>query len=65
MIYLEISMDDSLLMHIIYSFQNLTYQVGRIFLRVWSFLHNPVEEFTTRYSVYVVQKNMSKQKRIF
>lgn len=44
-------MNNTLFMHVIYSFQDLTYQIWGIFLRVWTFLNNAVKKFTTSYSV--------------
>ena len=48
--YLEITMDNALLVHVINRFQNLSDQVGRVLLRVRAFLDDSIEELASRYS---------------
>lgn len=42
---LEVSVDDSLFVHVVYSFQDLPYEVCSILLCVGTFLNYPVKQF--------------------
>lgn len=52
-VYLEIAMDDSLLVHVVDGLEDLSHQIGRILFRVRSFLHDAIEEFATCHSALI------------
>ncbi len=51
--YLEIAMDDSLLVHVVDGLEDLSHQIGRILFRVRSFLHDTIEQFATCHSALI------------